>query len=343
MSFYVKFSDFKYDSLRVAKLFWQSGYGDRAVAIEGCATNLVFGNRKDGSHDLIFGNFCKDRFCPLCQARRSARRAMELLHVIERLEGEFVLLTLTVPNVDAAHLRTKIEFMQDKFRDFMKDPRIKKGVVGYIRNLEVTYNKDRHSYHPHYHILINVSSRYFVDHSQYLSRSEVLSVWQAYMHDESITQVDIRKVRGKQLERAVVETTKYFTKFGDWVNEADAPVILDTFINSLKSVNCTTMGGSIRKEILQLRKEKEEDLVSFDEKIAQFIQNANSVYESISSFYFKSSSSLVFWGAYNLDFVDSKYILKYIESHMFFRRKFEKALHICYAAEYNDFLERKSV
>lgn len=330
MSFYVKFSDFKYDSLRIAKLFWQCGYTERAASIEDCATNLVFGNRKDGSHDLIFGNFCKDRFCPLCQARRSARRAMELLHVIDRLDGEFVLLTLTVRNVDAAHLRSQIEFMQDQFHDFMKDPRIKKGVVGYIRNLEVTYNKDSHTYHPHYHVLINVSSRYFVDHSQYLSRSEVLSVWKAYMHDDTISQVDIRKVRGKQLDRAVVETTKYFTKFGDWVNEADASIILDTFVNSLKSVNCTTMGGSIRKEILQLRKEKKEDLVSFDEKIAQFIQNANSVYESISSFYFKRSSNLIFWGSYNLDLFDSKYILKYIESHSFFRRKFQSALYKFY-------------
>lgn len=333
MSFYVKFSDFKYDSLRIAKLFWQCGYSERAAAIEDCATNLVFGNRKDGSHDLIFGNFCKDRFCPLCQARRSARRAMELLHVIERLDGEFVFLTLTVPNVDASHLRSQIEFMQDQFHYFMKDPRIKKGVVGYIRNLEVTYNKDSHTYHPHYHVLINVSSRYFVDHSQYLSRSEVLSVWQAYMHDETITQVDIRKVRGKQLDRAVVETTKYFTKFGDWFNEADASSVLYTFVNSLKSVNCTTMGGSIRKEILQLRKEKKEDLVSFDEKIAQFIQNANSVYESISSFYFKRSSNLIFWGAYNLDQVDPKYILKYIESHVFFQRKFQSALYKVYEVQ----------
>ena len=335
-NFYVKFSDFKKDNLAVASLFEDAGFYDRAQNIESCASHLLFGNRVDGSHELIHGNFCKDRFCPLCQARRSAQRAMELLHVLDRLSGEFLLLTLTVVNVTGDQLRSKIEFMTDQFRYFMKDPRIKKGVCGYIRNLEVTYNKDLDTYHPHFHVLINVSDSYFVDHSQYLSRSDVLDVWRAYMHDDRIIDVDIRKVRGKQLDRAVVETTKYFTKFKDWVHEDNASSVLYYLTSSLKSVNCTTMGGSIRKAILQLRSEREAEKIPFNEKILSFIQNANSAYSSLDIFDFQKNN-------YSKDTLDlpSNNLIRFLESHPFYQRIFQYQIYAAQLCEYNNFLERK--
>lgn len=338
-NFYVKFSDFKSQNMKISDVFANAGYHDRAVSIRDCASHLLFGNRKDGSHDLIFGNFCKDRFCPLCQARRSSRRAMELLHVMDCLSGEFLFLTLTVVNVDAGHLRESIDQLTDAFRDFIRDPRIKRGIMGYIRNIEVTYNKDAHTFHPHIHCLVNVSDTYFRDRDQYLSRSEVLKVWQAYMHDDRISQVDIRKVRGKCLDHAVVEVTKYFTKFGDWIYESDSSSILNIFVDSLKSVNCTTMGGSIRKAVLQLRREKEEEKLPFDEKIASFIQNANSVYDEIAIYSYYPWEKKYSLDLYRLP----SYVSGIIYSHPFFRRKFENALLNCYAVEYNEFLNRKSV
>lgn len=338
-NFYVKFSDYKSQNMKVSDVFYKAGYYDRSVSIRDCASHLLFGNRNDGSHDLIFGNFCKDRFCPLCQARRSAQRAMELLHVLDLLSGQFLFLTLTVVNVDAADLRQRIDDMTTGFHDFIHDPRIKKGVLGYIRNLEVTYNKHEQSYHPHFHILLNVSDSYFSDPRQYLSRNEVLQVWKAYMHDDRISQVDIRKVRGQRLDKSIVEVTKYFTKFGDWIYEADCSSILNTFVTCLKSVNCTTMGGTIRKAVLQLRSEKSEQKLPFDEKIAAFIQNANSVYSDIYIYTYYPWEH-----GYSLDcYKLPSYVSGIIYSHPFFRRKFESALNKVYEIEYYEFLERKSV
>ena len=104
-NFYVKFSDFKKQNLKVAKVFQDAGYLDRSSVIENCASHLLFGLRNDGSHDLIHGDFCKDRFCPLCQARRSTRRALELLHSLDRIGGQYLFLTLTVVNVSASELK----------------------------------------------------------------------------------------------------------------------------------------------------------------------------------------------------------------------------------------------
>lgn len=335
-NFYVKFSDFKEDNIRVSKVFKDAGFFERADQIASCATQLLFGNKADGGHDLVFGNFCKDRFCPLCQARRSARRASELLQIMDRLSGEFIFMTLTVVNVSGDELGSKIDQMTKVFSDFIKDPRIKRGVQGYIRNLEVTYNSHECTYHPHFHILINVSDTYFCDSDQYLSRNDVLEVWRRYMHDDRINQVDVRKVRGKRLDKAIVEVTKYFTKFGDWIYEANASSVLDCFINSLKSTNCTTMGGSIRKAVLQLRKEKLEDQLPYDEKIAAFIQNSNSVYTSVS--YFSYYSHTINGGSsYLLENIvssDIRNFILFIESHYFLLLRFQKALNIVYKQQY---------
>lgn len=346
-SFYVKFSDFKQQNLKVAKAFQDCGYLDRSQSIENCATQLLFGNRFDGGHDLIFGNFCKDRFCPLCQARRSSKRAVELMHAVENMGGQFLFLTLTVVNVKKYFLRSTIKKMTSVFADFIKDPRIKKGVRGYLRNLEVTYNAASDTFHPHFHVLIHVDDDYFSS-DKYLKRSDVLNVWRAYMHDDRINQVDIRKVRGDRLDKAIVEVTKYFTKFNDWIFSKHCSSILDTFVDSLRNVNCTTMGGTIRKEILRIRAEKDADYTKFDEKIAIFIQNANYEYDTIETFSFSSpafsfkcsytSDSVYTWSNVGSDNI--YYIVQFFRQKPFFNYKFSKALDIVEKFLYQYFLMR---
>ena len=38
------------------------------------------------------------------------------------------------------------------------------------RKLEITYNKERDDYHPHFHVLITVNKSYFTDKDYYISR-----------------------------------------------------------------------------------------------------------------------------------------------------------------------------
>lgn len=283
MAFYDDFKLLKKGSARVAKAFEDLNEFERSSKISGCGSELIFANKADGSHELIHGNFCHDRFCMMCQARRSSKRALELMRAVDLLDGDFIFMTLTIRNVSGGELRDTVKFMMRQFHDFINDPRIIRGVQGYAKNLEVTFNEDMFSFHPHIHVLLNVSSDYFRDHKQYLDRNEVLHIWQNYMHDDQITQLDMKKVRGKNLSKAVLEITKYVTKFSDWVFSSHCTAVLDYLSSALFHVNGSTYGGSIRKAVLKVRAESESDQ-SYIDRLVAIIQNANSVYVNFTRF-----------------------------------------------------------
>ena len=69
----------------------------------------------------------------------------------------------------------------------------------WFRSLEVTYNKDRDDYHPHFHALLMVPHHYFYkDRGLYIPHEKWLDLWKKSMRDDRITQVDIRKVKSRE-------------------------------------------------------------------------------------------------------------------------------------------------
>ena len=43
-------------------------------------------------------------------------------------------------------------------------------IKGYVRKLEITYNKERDDYNPHFHVLIAVNKSYFTDKNYYINQ-----------------------------------------------------------------------------------------------------------------------------------------------------------------------------
>lgn len=120
--------------------------------------------------DLQKVNRCKNtRFCPNC-------RAFELYKFIRnfgRIYSENIrdnyypyLLTLTIPNVRGEELSETITKLYDSFNRFFKafNQEIGQGKKGYkdrliyfaggLRVLEITYNSENNTFHPHLHCLI---------------------------------------------------------------------------------------------------------------------------------------------------------------------------------------------
>lgn len=58
------------------------------------------------------------------------------------------------------------------FRRLSNRTKFKKAVKVYVRKLEITYNKKRDDYHPHFHVFIAVNKSYFTDKDYYISQSE---------------------------------------------------------------------------------------------------------------------------------------------------------------------------
>lgn len=250
----VKYSDMCQSTNRRIKL------GNSTLdMIKFCGDYLEFlANKSFDKHKLKRGSFCKTRLCPTCAKRKSLRWIFALSLFIEYVNStydyEYLLLTLTAPNVKCDDLHDELKKYSKAFDQMLKRKKYKAIVQGFIRKLEITYNKKTDTYHPHYHVIIAVNKSYFKDKDLYIKRDTWLKDWQRAMKDSSITQVDIRKVYDKStvdtdltkssIQTGILEVAKYTAKSGDYLISEDVFV---TFWNSLKHMREFTFGGCFKE------------------------------------------------------------------------------------------------
>lgn len=259
----IKYSDMCQSTIRSIKLTKSN-----LDKIKFCGNYLEFlANKSFDKHKLQRGSFCCTRLCPTCAKRKSLRWIFALSLMIEYVNSmydyEYLLLTLTAPNVKGDDLHDELKKYSKAFDQMLKRKKYKAINKGFIRKLEITYNKKTDTYHPHYHVIIAVDKTYFK--KGYINRDTWLSDWQRAMKDSSITQVDIRKVYNKStvdtdltkssIQTGILEVAKYTAKSGDYLISED---VFIAFWNALKHMREFTFGG-VFKETHELFKEGELD------------------------------------------------------------------------------------
>ena len=196
------------------------------------------------SKKVVSMQSCKIRLCPMCAWRRSNKIFSQCRKIISSMESEqaydYLLLTLTVPNVSADKLINKIDDMMSAWNKFAGYKRFKNAVLGWYRTLEITHNVNKYSksfdtFHPHFHCILAVpKDKYFSsNYDFYIDQSEWLAMWQKAMNDNSITQVDVRKVRARQNQDiigAICEVSKYTVKTGDYIVPSDWVLTINTIL-----------------------------------------------------------------------------------------------------------------
>lgn len=239
--------------------------------------------------------FCKTRLCPLCSWRRSIKIAMHTRAILSALmadcpDVDFIFLTLTVPNVSASELPGKLSQMfkaWDKMtasgRNLSDAKRFNSAILGYYRGLEITYNSKTDTYHPHFHCLLAVRSRYFKDDT-YIKQSEWLAMWQRAMKDQTIKMVNVKKVKPNKkilsdsdfnaklsptevkalaVISAVTEVTKYTVKTSDYIDLPKVTRVLDLALERRRLVAYGGLLADYHKK-LNLDDEVEGDLLLTD-------------------------------------------------------------------------------
>ena len=233
------------------------GYS-RFLDIQECGSVIDFIADKDFEKHKVWRMFtCKHPFCPMCVWRKAKKDAMKISTIMKWIEEEhdksFILVTLTYRRVAGNELSATIDKFQEAFNRMFNRKRIKEISKGYVKKLEITYdnkkkitkemykrkkkyydaqglmigmdNPQYDTYHVHYHVLIAVDKTYFTNSRRYMKRDEWLKYWQRAMKDDSITQVDVRKVRNEEGSGAK-EVAKYTAKDSDYLVNQD---VFDTF------------------------------------------------------------------------------------------------------------------
>lgn len=227
---------------------------------------------------------CGNRFCPICTWNKAKKDAIAISVTMQAIreeqEQEFIFLTLTAPNVTGEELKSEIDKFNKAFKKLFDRRNVQKVINGYVRKLEVTYNKERFitkemykrakdyfdqrglvvgdnnpnydTYHPHFHVLMAVNKSYFNQATQYINQATWLDMWRECMDDMSITQVDIRKVRSSEKSEngAVLEVAKYSAKGNELYHSKS---VFEIFYRALKGRQLITFNGLFKDYVKKFK------------------------------------------------------------------------------------------
>ena len=263
---------------------------------EDCGGFLMFlGDATMEKSKLNTGDFCKNRFCPTCAWRKARKDSLAITIMMKYIKEEhnkdFIFLTLTTPNVTGDSLNDEIKKYNNSFKKLMKRTEVLKICKGYIRKLEVTYNKDQFitkelyarkkqyyqnkglkvgdiepnfdTYHPHFHVVIAVNKSYFKD--GYIKQARWLELWQEATGDNSITQVNVKKATNEDDSCEVYELAKYSAKDSEYLTSKE---VFEIFYNALKGKQVLVYSGLFKDAMKlykagDLDKYKEKDLIQY--------------------------------------------------------------------------------
>ncbi|MDE6666180.1 MAG: protein rep, partial [Ruminococcus sp.] len=221
----------------------------------------------------------KDKLCPMCAWRRSKKIYSQVHSCVDYMKNDyqFIMLTLTVRNVSASSLSDTIDHLNKSFAKMLKYKAFERICKGYLKCLEITYNRQFDTYHPHFHVLIAVDNNYFRS-DYYLHQSDFLAMWQKATKDKTITQVDVRKIHYNPnrpelstISSAVAEVAKYAVKPSDYIF-TDSQFLTDqvvyTFSSVLHNRRLVSWGGCFAdvRKLLGLDDAFEGDLLHTDDQ-----------------------------------------------------------------------------
>lgn len=178
----------------------------RLIQIEDCATELRYGKLEEGKKKLVKANFCRFKLCPVCVWRKSLKLFGQVSAVTGILNKEYpssryIFATFTVKNVCAEELSDTIDKLNEGFKRLVQKNKtmaeakvFQSRLLGYLKCLEITYNKKTHEYHPYIHAVFHLKSSYFG--KNYISRNKWVKIWRSMMNLDYNPEVNIPRCEG---------------------------------------------------------------------------------------------------------------------------------------------------
>lgn len=248
------------------------------VNMRDCGSVLIFNHYKDGSKKLDHANFCRHRLCPMCNWRKSIKLFGQVSEIVSAIladkKARFVFITLTVKNCTADELPDVLDALNEGFKKltqknkkFSSAKKLKKYLQGYMKALEITYNAETDTFHPHIHAIFEVAPKYFSGDG-YIKHDEWRTIWREAMHLDYDPQVNVKTIdkEGAPDPGAVAEVAKYPVKveslleIPDTETAARAVIVLQ---NTCYHRRFVTFGGDFREyaKMLKLDDVEKGDLV----------------------------------------------------------------------------------
>lgn len=198
---------------------------------------------------LLYTETCKNRWCLRCMQRKALADALEIYTLANYLYTEknyrFLFVTLTVPNCSGDDLRDTITRLNKGIDRLFKRAPYNTVFKAWITKVETTYNVKRKDYHPHLHVLVAVPRSYLKNADTFVSNDKLRKDWREVYKDDTITQVDIKKVSGdtkRKRMKSVLELAKYTAKPSHYLRDQK---VFDTFFHAMKNRQALRFCGEL--------------------------------------------------------------------------------------------------
>ena len=251
----------------------------RMKNLEECGNNLLFSVNDKNEKKFKSAYFCRLRTCPMCNWRKSLKMFGQTNKIANKIleqnsSTRFLFVTFTVENCEADKLSQTIDMMNmgfkrltDKSKGVKITEKFKNNMLGYMRAIEVTYNQQEDTYHPHIHCIFAVKAQYFTH--GYIKKSEWQYIWGECCKTEYEPIVHVQQIKNST-SKAVAEVAKYPVKIDDLVNydneekSIQALTVLTKFLHKRRLI---TFGGNFAeaRKLLNLDDIDTGDLVNLDD------------------------------------------------------------------------------
>ena len=222
----------------IAQKMRKIGYKKRGDRMSICGDVLEYRYCEDcGTWYIKKANLCRDRFCPICSWRLSLQRYNEMRDIVSTINStensitNWSLITLTCKNCEEGQISETLSRMAKAWNLTKQQRDIKPHMVGWARSVEITYNEDLKTFHPHYHCLIawkNGNSGTLLVNKWLMACKKYGLI--ANIKAQNVSPVQHLKNENGELIQVSQELPKQFTK-----------AILETFKYSIKTSDVETM------------------------------------------------------------------------------------------------------
>ena len=272
----------------VRDAYFLQGYLSYAQRMSDCSQRLDFILKSSDEHSFMLrlksAKFCRVRYCPICQWRRSLKWRARLFEALpgfleDQPTVQFIFLTLTVKNCVLWELRSTVRHMNKAWRRLTQRKCFP--VLGWLKSLEVTKSEDLTA-HPHFHCFLVVPSDYFSH--LYVTHSVWQQWWRKSLKVDYDPILNIKKVKSKMLNEeystglitAICETLKYSVKPSDLIYDSEWLVTLTQQMYKIRAIN---VGGILKPYLSDLGVENDnEDLVNVDSNLNEDGDNQDEVF-----------------------------------------------------------------
>jgi plasmid rolling circle replication initiator protein Rep len=217
----------KYNSFVVFELYQHFARKSKLVSLADCGTFLGFDLYKHIQEDeyqkrLSDANFCRDRFCEMCNWRRARKYAIENFNLLKYIQHQhkvrYIFATFTIKNPLVSELKSYTKLFNQAWQRMTQTKRWRNSILGYIKAIEIPFQKsDKNYINLHSHCLLIVSTSYFNKNCDlYITQREFQEMWKKALRVDYNPSVDIRIIKPNknrdeddEIASVVAETTKY--------------------------------------------------------------------------------------------------------------------------------------